>query len=226
VLILFITIYAMVRTAPVLGATVVWALAPLVCRFVARRIRRPATAGRKSSKITRLLNSLADAVPSSLRRIGEDWLLTVANWFVKLLAFGWIVQVFSDESFGASVIGAAGGELSVVIPLNGFAGFGTYETGVTFAMQLVGVTLNNALSGAVNLHFVSLGTAIVLALTAQVIGLPKEQKEPAQDRALAAAGAFVGGEQGEFVHRDLHARATPHIAESEDRSKHRIVARR
>jgi hypothetical protein len=124
------------------------------------------------------------------------------------------------------VIGAAGGELSVVIPLNGFAGFGTYETGVTFAMQLVGVTLNNALSGAVNLHFVSLGTAIVLALTAQVIGLPKEQKEPAQDRALAAAGAFVGGEQGEFVHRDLHARATPHIAESEDRSKHRIVARR
>jgi hypothetical protein len=226
VLILFITIYAMVRTAPVLGATVVWALAPLACRFVARRIRRPATAGRKPSRITRLLNSLADAVPSSLRRIGEDWLLTVANWFVKLLAFGWIVQIFSAESFGASVIGAAGGELSVVIPVNGFAGFGTYETGVTFAMQFVGVTLNNALSGAVNLHFVSLGTAIVLALTAQVIGLPKEQKEPAQDRGIAGARAFASGEQGKFVRSDLHARPAPNTAKSQDHSKHRIVARR
>jgi uncharacterized membrane protein YbhN (UPF0104 family) len=225
-LIMFITIYAMVRTPPVLGATIVWALAPLACRFIARKMRRPTTTGRKSSKLTHLLNSLADAVPSSLRRIGEDWLLTVANWFVKLLAFGWIVQVFSDESFGASVIGAAGGELSVVIPVNGFAGFGTYETGVTFAMQFVGVTLNNALSGAVNLHFVSLGTAIVLALTAQVIGLPKEQKESTQDRGIAAARAFASGEQGKFVRSDLHASPTPNTAKSQDRSKHHIVARR
>jgi hypothetical protein len=59
------------------------------------------------------------------------------------------------------LIGAAGGELSVIVPINGFAGFGTYETGVALGMQSVGVALSSSLAGAVNLHFVSLGTAIV-----------------------------------------------------------------
>jgi uncharacterized membrane protein YbhN (UPF0104 family) len=193
VLMLLIAICVMWRTAPTIAATVAWAFAPLACLYLARKIRRPEPEARNPSKVTRIVNSLADAVPSSPQRICEDWLLTLANWSLKLLAFGWIVQAFSEQSYRASLIGAAGGELSVVVPVNGFAGFGTYETGVALAMQSVGVALNNALAGAVNLHFVSLGTAIALALAAQLIRLPAEQKEPslsrvrrAGDRSLAA----------------------------------------
>jgi glycosyltransferase 2 family protein len=160
------------RSAPAIAATLAWAGAPLVFMLLARKVRRPQLNPGEGSRITRIVNSLADAVPSSVPRIVEDWVLTVANWTLKLLAFGWIVQLFSDQTYQASVIGAAGGELSVVVPINGVAGFGTYEAGVAVAMQSVGVTLSNALAGAVNLHFVSLGTAIVLALAAQFIRLP------------------------------------------------------
>jgi uncharacterized membrane protein YbhN (UPF0104 family) len=187
VLMLFVAICAVWRSAPAIAMTAAWAVAPLACLFLARKIRRPGNET-EPTRVRRIVNSIADAVPSSPQRIVEDWLLTVANWALKLLAFGWIVQVFSDQTYQASLIGAAGGELSVVVPINGFAGFGTYETGVAVAMQSVGVALSNALAGAVNLHFVSLGTAIILAAGAQLIRLPRERPgQHARDRRPATA---------------------------------------
>jgi hypothetical protein len=177
VLMLLIVVSAIWRSAPAVAATVAWAAAPLGCMLLARRVRKPGLAPGEGTRATRIVNSLADAVPSSAPRIVEDWSLTVGNWVLKLLAFGWIVQLFSQQSYQASLIGAAGGELSVVVPINGVAGFGTYEAGVSVAMQSVGVTLSNALAGAVNLHFVSLGTAIFLALAAQFIRLPAERRD-------------------------------------------------
>jgi hypothetical protein len=44
-------------------------------------------------------------------------------------------------------------------------------------MQSVGVALSNALAGGVNLHIVSLGTAILAALGSQLIRLPAEQQD-------------------------------------------------
>ena len=172
VLMALIAISAVWQSALTLTVAVAWGAAPLACLFLARKMRRPAFGPGEGTRVTRIVNGLANAVPPSAPRVAEDWGLTVANWLLKLLAFGWIVQLFSAQSYQASVLGAAGGELSVIVPISGFAGFGTYETGVALAMQSVGVALSSALAGAVNLHFVSLGTAIVAALAAQLIRLP------------------------------------------------------
>jgi hypothetical protein len=177
VLLLLIVISAVWRSAPTLAATVALAAAPLTCLFLARKVRRSRLALAEGTRIAGIVNSFAAAVPASPHRIVEDWSLTVANWALKLLAFGWIVQVFSRQSYQASLIGAAGGELSVVVPINSLAGFGTYEAGVALAMQSVGVALSNALAGGVNLHIVSLGTAILAALGSQLIRLPAEQQD-------------------------------------------------
>jgi hypothetical protein len=174
VLLLLIVISVVWRSAPTLAATVALAAAPLTCLVLARKVRGSRLALAEGTRIAGIMNSFAEAVPASPLRIVEDWSFTVANWVLKLLAFGWIVQIFSQQSYPASLIGAVGGELSVVVPINSLAGFGTYEAGVALAMQSVGVALSNALAGGVNLHFVSLGTAILAALGSQLIRLPAE----------------------------------------------------
>jgi hypothetical protein len=206
VLLLLIVLSAMWRSPPTLAVTVAWASVPLACLLLARRAQRPRLESRNHTRTAWIVNRFADAVPVSANRIVEDWSLTVANWLLKLLAFGWIVQLFSDQSYQASLIGAAGGELSIVVPINGFAGFGTYEAGVALAMQSVGVSLSNALAGAVNLHFVSLGTAILAALGSQLIHLPAERtgvrvlvpaiSKPAMSRKGRPSRSTVFGKSG------------------------------
>jgi hypothetical protein len=96
--------------------------------------------------------------------------------------------VFALERYAVSLIGAIAGELSTVLPINGIAGFGTYEGAIVGAMQLFGVTVNSALTGAFNLHLLVLGTSILAAGAALAIPLrrtngllrvaPKREIEP------------------------------------------------
>ena len=151
--------------------------------------------------VVALRKRLVRAVPGTLSRLSEDWMLTVTNWLLKLLAFGWRGQGFALERYAVSLIGAIAGELSTVLPINGIAGFGTYEGAIVGAMQLFGVTVDSALTGAFNLHLLVLGTSILAAGAALAIPLhrtngslraaPQREIEPfvyerARRRATAA----------------------------------------
>ena len=155
--------------ASVLWVAAVWTVLPFLAALWARRVSMPVTGG--DSKIAVLLKRLLAAVPGTFPRLVEDWMLTVANWLLKLLAFGWIIQVFALERYAVSLIGAIAGELTAVLPINGIAGFGTYEGAIVVAMQLFGVSTNSALTGALNLHLVVLGTSIFAAGVALAIPL-------------------------------------------------------
>lgn len=86
---------------------------------------------------------------------------TLANWLLKLLAFAWVIRLFTAAPFDTGLAGAVGGELAAVLPIQGLAGLGTYEAGVVAAMQALGSTLNEALTGAVTLHLFLLGVSIL-----------------------------------------------------------------
>jgi hypothetical protein len=173
------------RSTELAGAAAVWAALLLGFLYVARGLSRAQQRRIPKTRVATTARSLLNAVPTSADRAAEDWVLTAVNWLLKLIAFGWIVEIFASLPYLASLLGALGGEISSILPINGFGGFGTYEAGVMLAMQIVGIGWESALTGAVNLHFVSLGTAIVAALATQLVPL----REPTRGAAPAARSA-------------------------------------
>lgn len=67
-----------------------------------------------------------------------SWLYTLANWVVKLAAGAALISAACGSSFVAAWAGALGGELVVILPVQGPAGFGTYEAGVAAGMAWLG----------------------------------------------------------------------------------------
>ena len=127
--------------------------------------------------------SVVIAVPGTAGALAEDWFLTAANWLVKLAAFAWVIQVFSEERYVVSLVGAIAGELSAILPVNGLAGLGTYEAAVVGATRFFDVAGEAALTGAVNLHFLVLGTSILSAGCALLVpGTPVRATNVQVDR--------------------------------------------
>jgi hypothetical protein len=61
------------------------------------------------------------------------------------------------------------GELSSVLPFHGFAGAGTYEAGIVAGLVPLGLELEPALQGAVNLHLFVLGVSVLAGAMAALI---------------------------------------------------------
>lgn len=123
----------------------------------------------RPGRISRTLRHALLAVPARLHDFVESWLLTLANWLLKLGIFAWIIKLFSAAEYEISLAGTFGGELTAILPINGFAGMGTYEGGVVAAMTALGTTVNDALTGAVNLHLFLLSVALIGGLASLLI---------------------------------------------------------
>lgn len=100
----------------------------------------------------------------------RTWVLTFLTWGVKLAAYGFILSTLGGFSAGAGIVGSITGELSSVLPIHGVAGAGTYEAGVVLGLAPLGIPLETAVRGAVNLHLFVLGTAILLGIAGALAG--------------------------------------------------------
>jgi Lysylphosphatidylglycerol synthase TM region len=98
------------------------------------------------------------------------WALTLANWMIKLSAGACLLAAITGASWLTAWAGALGGELAAVVPLQGPAGFGTYEAGVWAAMAWLtpagDATLDHAVTGALCLHACFLVCATLAGLLA------------------------------------------------------------
>ncbi len=98
------------------------------------------------------------------------WLLTLANWVLKLAAGAWLLAAISGATWVHAWAGALGGELAAIVPLQGPAGFGTYEAGVWVGMASGlpnnSPVLSQAISAALALHLCFLLCAVVAGVTA------------------------------------------------------------
>jgi uncharacterized membrane protein YbhN (UPF0104 family) len=121
-------------------------------------------------------------VPKRTAAFIENWALTMINWALKIAVFALIIDTFSASGYVASLAGAVGGELSAVLPIQGFARIGTYEAGVVAAMRPFGIGPAEALTGAVNLHLLVLGVSIVCALLSLLIPKPRLEEVGVQAR--------------------------------------------
>jgi uncharacterized membrane protein YbhN (UPF0104 family) len=146
--------------------TLTFLLAPIpFAIFLGQEWLRPrlsAGTGRFSS----LSQEAFRGLPSTPGLFWRIWLWTGINWTVKLLVFAWVLRAFSPMPLSHALMGSTTGELSSVLPIHGLAGAGTYEAGVMASLVPLGVELDEALRGAVNLHLFLLGVSIMAGLVA------------------------------------------------------------
>ncbi len=95
---------------------------------------------------------MRDAFAESTRHARFGWLWTVANWTVKLAAQAGLLSALIPAAVNVGAAGALGAELAAILPVQGVAGFGTYEAGAAAAMLPSGVALAAGLQVALALH--------------------------------------------------------------------------
>ncbi|MDR1425354.1 MAG: flippase-like domain-containing protein [Azoarcus sp.] len=124
-----------------------------------RWARRPhdwAERGAFAGKLARL----RDAFAESARHARLGWFWTVANWSVKLAAQAWLLAALLGVHMGTGAAGALGAELAAIFPIQGIAGFGTYEAGAAATLLPNGVTLADGLRAALALHLFVIACAL------------------------------------------------------------------
>jgi hypothetical protein len=118
------------------------------------------------------------------------WLLTLANWSLKLASGAALLDAITGAGFAHAWAGALGGELAAIVPLQGPAGFGTYEAGVWVGMAnglggsdsgaVSGLTQGAVVSAALALHLCFLLCAVLAGLLA--LWLSRAVRQPSAAR--------------------------------------------
>jgi uncharacterized membrane protein YbhN (UPF0104 family) len=121
-----------------------------------------------SSRLIQFVHKIIEAFPENPGKTFRILLWTLLNWLSKLIAYGWIIAVVSKSNLSTGILGSVTGELSSVLPFHGFAGAGTYEAGVLASLIPVGVSTENAINAAVNLHLIILSISLFTALIALI----------------------------------------------------------
>ncbi len=129
-----------------------------------------------------------NGLPGSVGSFAWTWIWTVVNWSVKLLVFAWILGAFSAIPLPQAILGSITGELSSVLPFHGLAGAGTYEAGVMAALVPLGVEMESALAGAVNLHLFVLGASILAGALGLTLPVGRGRARGSFDNSPSAGG--------------------------------------
>ena len=142
----------------------------------------PASAGKVAQVLYRLRHALLE--PAHHRPMA--WLLTLANWSVKLAAGACLLSAITGSNWGTAWAGALGGELAAVVPLQGPAGFGTYEAGVWAGMaahlSAHSPALALAVSAALALHVCFLLCAVFAGALAWLLSHLPSARSPQSER--------------------------------------------
>ncbi len=169
-------------SAPVAGVAggillLAWMLLPLLLFWGQGHWQRTLQKKTATGKFHLLLQKTLSSLPQSRSDFWRAWAWTVITWAVKLAAFTWVLLLFLDIAPTAALMGVMGGDLTSVLPVHGVAGMGTYEAGVIAGLLPYGITLQNALPAAVNLHLFLLASTLIGGAISLFLGrLPREKK--------------------------------------------------
>ncbi len=113
------------------------------------------------------------------RRSAAGWAWTVGNWIVKLVAETWLVALAlgGGAPVASAALGAIGAELAAILPVQGVAGFGTFEAGGAALMRTQDIALATGLEAVLVLHAVVLALALAAgALAATLLPGPPAER--------------------------------------------------
>lgn len=165
------------RVAGLLAIVLGWVV--LLAALRAWDRRHPSDASVPTGLLGRWLNKLRHALLESAHHRVAAWLLTLSNWVVKLAAGAVLLSAIAEVRVLVAWGGALGGELAAIVPLQGPAGFGTYEAGVWAGMATNlgaasphsphSLQLAQAIPAAIALHLCFLVCAVVAGVVALLL---------------------------------------------------------
>jgi hypothetical protein len=168
---------------PLLG--VLW-LALVPAGLVLRRSGRVERL--RPGRLRRVSLFVLEAAPRDSGLLARLYLWTLLSWATKLTAFALVLGHFVDATLAQRLAGVLGAELSSVLPLHGIAGAGSYELTGMAAMVPLGVAIEPALAGAVNLHLFLLGTTLLLGLAVLLLPIGRDVARVRSSGAGSAEG--------------------------------------
>lgn len=142
-------------------------LLALILPFLANRWQVPTDGKAWRSRLEKMRLALADSARHA--RIG--WLWTLANWSIKLAVQAWLLAQILPAPLAAAGAGALGAELAAILPIQGVAGFGSYEAGAAAAMLPADIPFSSGLQAALVLHLFVLASALTAAALAWLISI-------------------------------------------------------
>lgn len=116
----------------------------------------------------KLLVALAQATHASRR----GWLWTIANWSVKLVAQAILLAALLPAGLRVAAVGVLGAEAAAVLPVQGLAGFGSFEAGAAAALATQGYAFSDGLRVALVLHLFVLACAVLASFPAWLLPRP------------------------------------------------------
>ncbi len=128
-----------------------------------------------------VIGKVCEVLAESARPARTGWLWTLANWCVKLAVLAEVLALLLGTDFFTGLAGAVGGELAAILPVQGVAGFGSYEAGVTAPLALSGIGWTKALQSAFSLHLLVLASALAAAGIAQVLPIIFKDRTASSD---------------------------------------------
>lgn len=135
--------------------------------FLPRWARRPHNWNERGA-FTGKLAKLRDAFAESAAHARYGWLWTVTNWMVKLAAQAWLLGALLAAPLAVGASGALGAELAAILPIQGVAGFGTYEAGAAAALLPAGIDIAAGLRAALALHLFVIACAVTAGAIASL----------------------------------------------------------
>lgn len=111
-------------------------------------------------RIVSKLGLLRDTFTEATGRSRYGWWWTIANWSLKLAVQGWLLALILGTSFTTAFPGVVGAEGAAILPVQGVAGFGTYEAGAAAALLTSGIAMKSGLQAALALHLFIFCSAI------------------------------------------------------------------
>ncbi len=128
----------------------------------------------RNNGLFKLFEKILRSLPEKLSKFCLTYFLTMANWIIKILIFTFIIVSLIDINILTAILGSISGELSSILPIHGFAGAGTYETGVVAGLMLYNIPLKTAVSAATSLHLFILSATIITSIIGYIILLIKK----------------------------------------------------
>ena len=112
---------------------------------------------------------MAKILSFSNKKAKDGWIWTFSNWTLKLSIFSWFLSSIIGITQINGLLGVIGGEIASILPIQGLAGFGSYEVGVATALNLSNFSFKEAINGALILHVCSLTFAISCSIITLII---------------------------------------------------------
>lgn len=121
---------------------------------------------------TGLFGKLLIAFAQATRASRRGWLWTIANWSVKLVAQSILLAALLPGELRVAAVGVLGAEAAAVLPIQGLAGFGSFEAGAAAALATQGYAISDGLRVALVLHLFVLACAVLASFPAWLLWRP------------------------------------------------------